>query len=111
MLFMPHNDPRASEGRGIAFLTIDSAQSTKGIKKFEITSMPCFRLHVVKRPLRVERNYNDLDFICGKSATSENPEPSLLPLLQMKLQVMASDDETLGGLRRGGLLLRKRRRV
>jgi hypothetical protein len=31
------NDPRASEGRGIAFLTIDSAQSTKGIKKFEIT--------------------------------------------------------------------------
>jgi hypothetical protein len=34
---LAHNDPRASEGRGIAFLTIDSAQSTKGIKKFEIT--------------------------------------------------------------------------
>ena len=31
------NDPRAGEGRGIAFLIIDLAQSTKGIKKFEIT--------------------------------------------------------------------------
>ena len=36
-LSMRLNDPRAGEGRGIAFLTIDSAQSTKGIKKFEIT--------------------------------------------------------------------------
>ena len=36
-LSMRLNDPRAGEGRGIAFLTIDSARSTKGIKKFEIT--------------------------------------------------------------------------
>ena len=36
-LSMRLNVPRAGEGRGIAFLIIDLAQSTKGIKKFEIT--------------------------------------------------------------------------
>ena len=36
-LSMRLNVLRAGEGRGMAFLTTDSARSTKGIKKFEIT--------------------------------------------------------------------------